>query len=139
MITLACDADITCSAERVFAVITDLRGQDGWLSQSAAFKGTHDISAGPVAVGTTYREPGPLGVRNGVVTEFERPTAVTFHQPMTLKFGLGVLDITLGYTLTPTGPASTHVRRVCQLTLPAHLKLFTPVFVRAFRAESGRT
>ncbi|AKK29054.1 SRPBCC family protein [Mycobacterium sp. EPa45] len=139
MITLACDADINCSAERIFDVITDLRGQDGWLSESSAFKGTEDISTGPVRVGTTYREPGPLGVRSGVVTEFERPTAVTFHQPMTLKFGLGVLDITLGYTLTPQGATSTHVRRVCRLTLPAHLKPFKPVFVRAFRVESART
>jgi Polyketide cyclase / dehydrase and lipid transport len=138
-IELACEADISCAADRIFDLITDLRGQGGWLSESSAFKGTEDISSGPVAKGTTYREPGPLGVRDGVVTEFERPTVVTFHQPMTLKLHAGVLDITLRYTLTAQGPTSTHVRRVCSLTLPAHLKVLAPIFVRAFRAESGRT
>jgi hypothetical protein len=138
-IELACEADIGCAAQRIFDVITDLRGQGSWLSQSSAFKGTEDISAGPVTKGTTYREPGPLGVRDGVITDFEPPTAVTFHQPMALKLHAGVLDIALRYTLTPLGPNSTHVRRVCSLTLPAHLKVFAPVFVRAFRAESART
>jgi hypothetical protein len=138
-IELACEADIGCAVSRIFDVITDLRGQGSWLSQSSAFKGTKDISPGPVAKGTTYREPGPLGMRDGVITEFEPPTVVTFHQPMTLKLHAGVLDITLRYTLTPQGPNSTHVRRVCSLTLPAHLKAFAPVFVRAFRVESERT
>jgi uncharacterized protein YndB with AHSA1/START domain len=138
-IELACEADIGCAAERIFAVITDLRGQGSWLTQSPAFKGTQDISDGPVGKGTTYREPGPLGVRDGVITEFEPPTSVAFHQPMTLKLHAGVLDIRLRYTLTPQAPNSTHVRRVCSLTLPAHLKPFEPVFVRAFRTESGRT
>jgi hypothetical protein len=138
-IELACEADIGCAADRIFDLITDLRGQGSWLSQSSAFKGTENISTGPVTKGTTYREPGPLGVRDGVVTEFERPTVVTFHQPMTLKLHAGALDITVRYTLTPHGREATHVRRVCSLTLPAHLKVFAPVFVRAFRAESGRT
>jgi hypothetical protein len=138
-IELSCEADIGCAAQRIFDVITDLRGQGSWLSQSSSFKGTEDISAGPVAKGTTYREPGPLGVRDGVITEFDPPTTVTFHQPMALRLRAGVLDITLRYTLTPHGPNATHVRRVCSLSLPAHLKMFSPVFVRAFRAESGRT
>jgi len=93
-----------------------------------------------VCLGTTDREPGPFGVRNGVVTEFERATAITFRQPMTLRLGAGILDVTLRYTLTP-GPAAgvTHVARVVTITVPPRLRPLQPVLVRAFRTESTRT
>jgi hypothetical protein len=79
------EAEIHCSAERIFDVITDLHGQDRWLTKSAAFRGTSELSSNPVTLGATYRKPGPLGVRNGAVTELERPAKLTFHQPMTLS------------------------------------------------------
>ncbi len=91
-------------------MITDFGGQERWLARSAAFRGTTAISPGPVTLGTTYVEPGPFGVRNGVVTEFERPAA-------------GV----------------THVARVVTISVPPRLRLIQPVLVRAFRAESTRT
>ena len=137
-IDLPSEADINCPVETIFGLIVDFNRQGRWLSESSAFKGTTEVSTDPVRLGTTYREPGPLGVRNGVVTEFEPPTRITFRQPMTLKLHAGTLDITLRYTLTPQG-TGTHVRRVCTLGLPPHLAPFKPVFVRAFRAESGRT
>ncbi|MGZ6308664.1 MAG: hypothetical protein ACXWP6_19605, partial [Ktedonobacterales bacterium] len=86
----------------------------------------------------TYREPGPLGVRNGTVTEFERPTKLTFHQPMTIKLRLGTIDVLLRYTFTPQAQ-STHVKRVVTLGIPWSLKLVQPLLVRATRAESRRT
>ena len=93
-----------------------------------------------MCLGTTDREPGPFGVRNGVVTEFERATAITFRQPMTLRLGGGVVDVTLRYTLTPRPAAGvTHVARVVTITVPPRLRLFQPVLVRAFRTESTRT
>jgi uncharacterized protein YndB with AHSA1/START domain len=140
MPVLPAEADIHCPADKIFDVITDFGGQDRWLAKSAAFRGTTAISAGPVMLGTTYVEPGPFGVRNGVVTEFERPSAITFRQPMTLRLGAGVVDVTLRYTLTP-GPAAgvTHVARVVTMTVPRRLRLIQPVLVRAFRAESMRT
>ena len=52
-------------------MITDLRGQDRWLAQSTAFRGTVDVSDNPVRLGSTYREPTPQGVRHGEVIEFE--------------------------------------------------------------------
>jgi uncharacterized protein YndB with AHSA1/START domain len=70
--TLPASADIRCPAEKIFDVITDFDGQDRWLAKSSAFRGTTAISSGPVTLGTTYVEPGPFGVRNGKVTEFER-------------------------------------------------------------------
>jgi uncharacterized protein YndB with AHSA1/START domain len=137
-IDIAREADDACPADRVFDLITDLGGQDRWLTQSSSFKGTTDFSTERAQLGTTYSEPGPLGVRNGVVTEFEPPTRITFHQPMTVKFGAGVLDVTVRYVLTPTG-AGTHVHRVATLGVPRHLVFLRPVVVRATRIESSRT
>jgi uncharacterized protein YndB with AHSA1/START domain len=140
MPVLPAGADIRCPAEKIFDVITDFGGQERWLSKSSAFRGTTAISPDPVCLGTTYREPGPFGVRNGTVTEFERPTAITFRQPMTLRLGAGIVDVTLRYTLTP-GPAAgvTHVARVVTITVPPRLRLLQPVLLRAFRTESTRT
>jgi uncharacterized protein YndB with AHSA1/START domain len=138
MTEIASEADIQCSAGKIFDVIIDFRGQDRWLAKSSTFRGTTEISSNPVTLGTTYREPGPFGVRNGTVTEFERPAKITFHQPMTIRLHAGTVDVTMRYTLTPR-PESTHVQRVVTLGVPWSLRLFQPLLVHAFRAESGRT
>jgi len=138
VIELPCEADILCTADTVFDLIIDFRGQDRWLAKSSSFHGTSEISENPVARGTTYRETEPFGVRNGTVTEFERPTKITFHQPMTLRLRAGVVDVVVRYTLTPRGE-ETHVRRAVTLRIPWMLKLVQPIVVRAFRLESGRT
>jgi hypothetical protein len=140
MPTLPAEADIRCAAEKIFDVITDFGGQGRWLAKSSAFRGTTAISPEPVTLGTTYREPGPFGVRNGTVTEFERPTAVTFRQPMALRLRAGTVDVTLRYTLAPGPDAGvTHVARVATIMVPPRLRLIQPVLVRAFRTESTRT
>jgi uncharacterized protein YndB with AHSA1/START domain len=138
MTEIRSEADIRCSAEKIFDTIVDLRGQHRWLAKSSAFHGTTEISSNPVRLGTTYREPGPFGVRNGTVTELERPAKITFHQPMTMKLHSGTVDVTMRYMLTP-GAGSTHVTRVVTLRIPWSLKLLQPLLVHAFRAESGRT
>jgi uncharacterized protein YndB with AHSA1/START domain len=135
---IAAGADIRCPAETIFDLITDLRGQHRWLTTSSAYRGTTEVSANPAVLGTTYREPGPLGVRDGRVTEYERPTKITFHQPMTMRFHTGVLDVTMRYTLTPAG-STTHVERHVTLGVPVQLRLLQPVIERAFRIESSRT
>ena len=132
------EADIQCSAETIFDLITDFRSQHRWLTKSSSFRGTDDISSTAVALGTTYREPGPFGIRNGRVTEFVRPTKITFHQPMSLRLHSGTVDVTVRYTLTP-GSGSTNVRRLVTIAIPWHLKLLQPVLVREFRVESART
>ena len=137
MIDIPSEADIRCNAEKIFDLIIDFRGQDRWLPRSSAFHGT-EVSADPVTLGTTYREPGPFCVRNGTVTEFERPRKVTFHQPMTMRLHSGTVDVTLRYTLTPNA-GSTHVSRVVTLGIPWSLRLLQPILVREFRTESGRT
>jgi len=139
MIEIPSEADVQRSAETIFDLIIDFRGQDRWLTKSSVFRGTSEISSDPVTLGTTYREPGPAGVRKGTVTELERPTKLTCHQPLILPLHVGTVDATLRYTLTPTGSESTHVERVVTLGIPWSLKPFRPLLVRAFRRESERT
>ena len=132
------EAEIEASAEEIFAAIVDLRGYDRWLATSNVFEGITDISSDPIALGTTWAEPGPNGVRHGTVTEFESPTRVTFHQPMTMRPRfLGIIDITVSLTLTPS-PTSVHLRRVVTFRIPWPLKLVQPLVVRQFRVESSR-
>jgi uncharacterized protein YndB with AHSA1/START domain len=135
---LACHAEIRCPAETIFDLIVDFRGQDRWLKRSAAYRGTEEISPGPVTIGTTYCEPGPFGVRHGTVVELERPTTLAVHQPMTMRFGLGTMDIVSRYTLTPHGD-STHVRRTVTLDLPRALRLVKPAVLPQVQWESKRT
>ena len=118
MVELRSEADIRCPAEKIFDVITDFGGQDRWLAPSSAFHGTTGISPGPVTLGTTYREPGPFGVRNGTVTEVDRPAKITFHQPMTMKFRAGTIDVRVRYTLVPAGEQA-HPARAQVLRRPA--------------------
>ncbi|HEX4930304.1 MAG TPA: SRPBCC family protein [Gaiellaceae bacterium] len=139
MIEVTSETDVQRSAETIFDVIVDFRGQDRWLPKSSVFRGTTEISSDPVKLATTYREPGLPGIRRGTVTELERPTKLTCHQPLTMRLRVGTVDATLRYTLTPTGSESTHVRRAVTLGIPWSLKLVQPVLVRAFRRESERT
>ena len=133
------EAEIDAPVERIFAAIVDLRGYDRWLATSRVFEGITEISSDPIALGTTWSERGPNGVRHGTVTDLKAPTRVTFHAPMTMNPRLlGVTDITVSLTLTRT-PTSVHVSRVVTIGIPWALKLVQPLVVRQFRVESGRT
>ncbi|WP_028062992.1 SRPBCC family protein [Solirubrobacter soli] len=136
--SLVSEADVHCSTERVFDTILDFEGQARWLGKSSAFRGTTAVSSNPAVLGTTYREPGPLGVRHGEVTVCERPTRITFHHPMTLKLGLGTIDVVVHLTLTARGE-STHVHRLVTFVVPWPVKLVQPLVVLGFRRENART
>jgi uncharacterized protein YndB with AHSA1/START domain len=138
MIELVFEAEIDCTPETIFELISDLRGQDRWLAHSVWFRGTTDISSNPATLGTTYREPSPFGVRNGVVTEFDPPTKITFHQPTTSRLGLATIDAVVRYTLAPRA-GSTRITRTLTLGFPWYLKPLQPVLRRAFRGENART
>jgi uncharacterized protein YndB with AHSA1/START domain len=138
MIALKFEADIHASAQRVFSLLADLRDYDRWLPASSAFHGTVRISDGPIAVGTTYVEPGPLGTRHGVVTAMDSPVRLAFEQPMTLKPRvMGVIGIKLLHTLTPRG-ASVHLSRELQLSPQGPISLAMPLVIKMFRAENER-
>jgi uncharacterized protein YndB with AHSA1/START domain len=139
MAELVFEAEVACPAETVFDALVDLPGYGRWLTSSSAYAGTTEVSSDPVAAGTTYVETSPSGTRHGTVTELDRPSRVTFHQPMTMRPRLlGVIDIHVSYTLTPTADG-THVTRVVRLTLPWQLRLLQPLVLRQFDAESRRT
>lgn len=139
MMELVLTADIRGSAETVFDTIVDLPGYGRWLGSSSAYAGTTEISTTPVTTGTTYVEQSPSGTRHGTVTELDRPAKVTFHQPMTMRPGLlGVLDIHVTYTLTPT-PPGIHLTRTVTVAIRGPLRFLRPVLTRQFRAESQRT
>jgi hypothetical protein len=61
MVELTFEAEIHSDIERVFTLLAELRDYDRWLPRSSAFQGTASISEGPIAVGTTYLEPGLSG------------------------------------------------------------------------------
>jgi uncharacterized protein YndB with AHSA1/START domain len=139
MVEITSESEIESPAATIFDVIVDFRGQHRWLTDSVVYRGTTVITTGPVTVGTTYRESGPTGDRNGRVTELERPTTLACRQPLTLRPRVGVVDVTLRYNLSTTGLDSTRVERVVTLGIPWWLKPLQPVLVRMFRAESKRT
>jgi uncharacterized protein YndB with AHSA1/START domain len=138
MTEIAFEAAIHAGVDQIFDLIADLGGQDRWLDRSSAFRGTSEVSANPATLGTTYREPGPLGVRTGEVVAYERPTLIAFHQPMELRLHAGTIDILLRATLTPTATA-TNVRRELTLAMPTHLRALQPLVLHAFRRENNRT
>jgi uncharacterized protein YndB with AHSA1/START domain len=138
VVTIVLVTDIPAPAETVFDVLVDLRGYDRWLSTSADYAGTTEISTDPVAAGTTYVEPSRLGVRRGTVTELVAPTRVSFHQPMTLRPRLfGVIDIQAAFSLTPM-PGGVRVERVVTVTLPWQVRPVAPLVLARFRRESAR-
>ena len=130
MIELRWETTIRASAELVFSLLADLRDYDRWLQRSSAFHGTNEISAGPIAVGTTYVEPGPFGVRHGKVTEFISPIRLSFEQPMTMKpKALGVIGIRHRFTPISSGQKGLRCR--------GHVGLTHQAFADKIRVDPG--
>lgn len=137
IVEIPLQAEVQCSAERIFEVIADLNGQDRWLERSSVFRGTVDVSDSPVRLGSTYREPSPQGVRHGEVTEFEPPVRITFRHPLNLR-PFGRIDFVQRYTLERLGD-STLVRRVSVVGIPAYLRPVAHLILRTTSRESART
>jgi len=130
---------IEAPAEALFALVTDLDHYDRWLPGSQAFGGITEISPLPVTLGTTYRDAGPAGVRQGEVTEFEPPRRVAFHQPMTVTKPLpGRVDIHLLQTFDERAGA-TEVSRRLQLQVEGTLAVASPLVKASFHKENVRT
>jgi hypothetical protein len=138
MIELRFERVIRASAEQVFALLLDVRDYDRWLPRSAAFHGTTSISEGPIAVGTTYVEESPFGVRHGKLTCLIASTILNFEQPMALKPAIfGGVGIKLFHKLTPQTDC-VHLLRRLELAPHGPVALLTPIVARAFRAENER-
>jgi uncharacterized protein YndB with AHSA1/START domain len=138
VIELSWETDIRASADEVFSLLAGLRDYDRWLGKSAAFRGTHEVSPGPIGAGTTYVEPGPAGTRYGTVTEFDPPGRLHFEQPMTMKpRALGTIGIKVFHTITP-GVDGVHLTRRLQLSPSGPVSLLVPLMLGAFRRENER-
>jgi hypothetical protein len=138
MIDLSWESDIAADADEVFSLLVELRDYHRWLPRSSAYHGTMEISDGPIRLGTTYVEPGPLGTRFGRITKLVRPTALDFEQPMTMRPSLlGVIGICLFHTISPQAESAHLVRRLV-LSPRGPVKLAAPLVVRAFTAENER-
>ena len=139
--TIHLTINIAAPRQKIFGVLTDLAAYSTWLPQSSAFKGTTSVFETPVRLGTTYLEPGPAGLRKGEVVEFDEPSKVTFHQPMTMKpYFLGVvLDVRVEIVLKEGEGEETVLDRYITLGYPAVLRPFKVVVDGEFRRESWRT
>jgi uncharacterized protein YndB with AHSA1/START domain len=126
------------SPEAIFATIEDLAGYHRWLPGSASFTGITEISNAPIGVGTTYVDAGPSGIRRGTVVEYASPTAIAFHQPMTVTGPLrGTIDIKVRCTLEAIGDETRVVRDVSVRPLGL-LVLAQPLIIATIRRENER-
>ncbi len=132
------ETSINQRPEIIFDLLADLRGYAAWLPRSVIFNGTSSISPGPIAVGTSYVEKSLWGTRRGTVTEMNRPSRLSFHQPMTLRPAwIGNVDIRLYHELIPSG-ASTRLIRTLDLDICGPARLFSRVILRGFISENHR-
>jgi uncharacterized protein YndB with AHSA1/START domain len=133
---MAVTTNINAPAEKVFDVVTDLQSYSKWLPDSGPYSGTTEVSETPVKLGTTYVESSPAGIRSGKVVEFERPSKVVFHQPMTLNSG-DVVDIKVEVILKEKGGVTT-VERSVYLGFPEHLQQLKAAWDKGATEEGAR-
>lgn len=135
-------ATIKAPPEIIFDLLADMPNYGRWLPGSDAFGGTTQVTPYPVQLGTTYLDGGPLGMRPGSVTVFERPKRLGFHHTMAIKKGPlhGDADIDILYTLETVDSGATHVVRKLDMTIviPGIMRLAEPLVLRAFRKENVR-
>jgi hypothetical protein len=84
MIEIPSDADIQCSAEKIFDVIIDFRGQDRWLTPSSSFHGTSEISSNSVVMRYTLTPQGGSTHVRRVVT-LGIPWSLKLVQPVVVR------------------------------------------------------
>lgn len=132
------EATFAAPPERVFDLLADLRGYDAWLPRSVVFKGTSEVSPGPIGAGTTYVERSIWGVRRGAVTRFERPSELAFDQPMTLNpRWLGRIEIRLRQKLVATD-AGTYLTRELDLNFHGPVRCIGGAVAAMFATEIRR-
>jgi uncharacterized protein YndB with AHSA1/START domain len=131
---------ITGPPSTVFDLVADMPNYGRWLPDSSAFGGTVNVTPYPVQLGTTYLDAGPIE-KPGEVTEFDRPTRISFHHIVQIRRPFHAdVDARIRYTLTPLD-GGTFVDRRLQLTFDLHglLKLALPILLIGFRQENNRT
>jgi uncharacterized protein YndB with AHSA1/START domain len=94
-------AHVNRPASLLFDLLADMPHYGRWLPGSDAFSGTRDVFPYPVQQGTRYIDYGPAGERHGMVTHFDPPMRLGFHQTMAWRQGVLAAEICIHilYTL----------------------------------------
>jgi uncharacterized protein YndB with AHSA1/START domain len=109
----------------VFERLADLPGYGGWMHRTGLFRRCRLTSEPPVRSGTTYVDSTWMGPFQGHVTEFERPTRISFTE--TLRwFGSAMSEARPAYTLEGDGDM-TSVHHVAEGQLYGVMKVMKPV------------
>ena len=89
-------------AEMIFDLVADMPRYDRWLPHSSAFRGTINVTPYPVGLGTTYLDAGPIE-KPGVVTEFDRPSHISFQHTVQIRQRILNTDVEarIRYTFDP--------------------------------------
>lgn len=134
--------DINGPPTEVFSVLCDLRGYSTWLPQNGNYKGTVEVSDGPVKTGTKYMEYAPNGTRHGEVLGLDETAGhVIFHQPHTFKpafLGL-VLDITVDEIVKEKEGGGSVLERQLRIGIPLAMGMLAGWVVNELSSESMRT
>ena len=122
----------------VFGVLADIRSYDRWLPESGTFTSVATISPGPVGLGTTYTEGGPLTVMRGEVTDYAPPDSIAFVQHLRIPLLPGSFTIQVKYRLRVVD-LDTVLERTVTVHAEGSLRLLQPIMVMTIRRESWRT
>ena len=121
----------------VFGVIADMRSYDRWLPGSGAFTGVATISPGPVGLGTTYTDRGPLSAMRGEVTEYAPSETIGFSQQFRVPPLPGTFTIQAKYILRAVD-LGTHLERTVTVHAQGAVRLVQPILLFSIRRESWR-
>jgi len=138
---LSFTAQIHGRAEIIFDLIADMPNYHRWLPNSSAFGGTIDVKPYPVRLGTTYLDAGPI-LKPGMVTEFDRPRAISFRHTVQIRQNPLNTDIDsqIRYTLeTKNGGTFVDRRLALAFDLRGISRLALPLLLYGFRKENNRT
>ena len=121
----------------VFGVIADMRSYDRWLPGSGTFSGVATLSPGPVGLGTTYTDRGPLAAMQGEVTEYVPSESIGFRQLLRIPPLPGSFTIQAKYALRAVD-LDTSVERTVSVHGEGVVALAKPVLLYSIRRESWR-
>jgi len=131
MIRVEVNAIIERSIGRVFDRLTNLSGYAQWLPKSRVFLETKQTSEGPVGRGTTFIDKTRIGKFRGEVTDFQRPTKVSFR--MRLRWlGINVME-------SRSVSGGTKVHLLAEGEMYGVFKLMKPYVAMRAREERKRT
>lgn len=137
MIQVEAETVIERPIEEIFDRLVNIPNYPKWLPKSRIFLDTRKTSEGPVSQGTTFEDKTRIGIFDGEVTDFQRPTKVTFR--MRLRWlGISVMESRPAYSLEPID-SGTNVHLVAKGELYGLFKLMRPYVALRAREERIRT